>query len=544
MIVKQQPSSVIVDSVLVKQAVKLLKSGKYDGDKGLVSNHLMFASDSFYVCLAQLLSAILIHGHQPGAILRAVIQSIPKDIKGNLCSDENYRGIALTSSIGKVFDLVFLLRNESSLLTSDLQYAFKKGHGTVMCTLVVKEVVKHYLNNGSDVAGCFLDATKAFDRLRYDRLFSLLIDRNMNVIDLRALKDLYERQFICAKWKNSTSSSFGCTNGIRQGGIASPTLYCIYMDELLSRLKCDGYGCWMGRHYLASLCYADDLTLLSPTHAGLQNMLKTCEDFAAEFGLKYNAKKSVCILFCKKMATQRLTVWLCGERLDWVQQVKHLGNVLSYNLSETAEVNLKKGDMVGRTNLLYTCNAPDTVIREAFQKQVCHFYGVQAWDLSDPGIKTFHTMWNRCARRVLGLPSKTHTRFLPHLLHMDHSSAQVYGRFIKLVHTMTNSKNETVRYLAACGLQCKNSIIGQNIDIIGSLCDISVSDLMDQQTKTSFTPSQLQCSQEDLCIVQLIRDFRDVTIYLELDSDPKCEIVNICAIIPFRCVLNSNKYIL
>ena len=122
-----------------------------------------------------------------------------------------------------------------------------------MCTLIVKEVIKHYLNNGSNVAGCFLDASKAFDRLRYDRLFQLLIERNVNVLDLRALKDLYERQCISIKWCSAKSISFGCTNGIRQGGIASPTLYCIYADELLSRLKQSGYGCWVWQKILSRI---------------------------------------------------------------------------------------------------------------------------------------------------------------------------------------------------------------------------------------------------------------------------------------------------
>ena len=49
-------------------------------------------------------------------------------------------------------------------------------------TIKVKEAVQYYLNNGSDVAGCFLDATKAFNRIRYVRLFDLLLERQMSAI--------------------------------------------------------------------------------------------------------------------------------------------------------------------------------------------------------------------------------------------------------------------------------------------------------------------------------------------------------------------------
>ncbi len=51
------------------------------------------------------------------------------------------------------------MRYSHLLNTTDLQYAFKKGHSAVICTLVLKEVINYYLNNNSDVYTCFIDAT-------------------------------------------------------------------------------------------------------------------------------------------------------------------------------------------------------------------------------------------------------------------------------------------------------------------------------------------------------------------------------------------------
>ena len=58
-----------------------------------------------------------------------------------------------------------------------------------MCTAVIKEVVAHYTSNGS--FGCLLDATKAFDRVNYGKLFSLLCDRNLPGLVIRFLLDSY-----------------------------------------------------------------------------------------------------------------------------------------------------------------------------------------------------------------------------------------------------------------------------------------------------------------------------------------------------------------
>ncbi len=49
------------------------------------------------------------------------------------------------------------------------------------------------------------------------------------------------------------SRLFGTRKGIQQGGIVSPVLFCVYMDTLLKRLESEGYGCWIGSHFMALL---------------------------------------------------------------------------------------------------------------------------------------------------------------------------------------------------------------------------------------------------------------------------------------------------
>ncbi len=85
-----------------------------------------------------------------------------------------------------------------------MQYAFKKDHSTVMCTLVLKEVINYYLNNKSDVYTCFIDATKAFDRIRYDKLFQILIKRGVPALTLRTILDLFQRQVIRTVWRGQS----------------------------------------------------------------------------------------------------------------------------------------------------------------------------------------------------------------------------------------------------------------------------------------------------------------------------------------------------
>ena len=128
-----------------------------------------------------------------------------------------------------------------------------------------------------------LDASKAFDRVEYIKLFTVLRDRKMCPIVLRLLLNMYINQQIQVKWNNSISIQRGISNGVKQGECLSPTLFSVYLNKLIEILRNSNIGCRYGNHYMGIYCYADELTLLSPTYIGLQEMLKICERYANDY---------------------------------------------------------------------------------------------------------------------------------------------------------------------------------------------------------------------------------------------------------------------
>ena len=99
------------------------------------------------------------------------------------------------------------------------------------------ETVSHFTEGGSNVYACLLDASKAFDKVNYEKLFTLLLNRKMPAIFLRLILDSYLRQYMMTKWNNCLSTRFSVTNGVKQGGVLSPLLFIIYFDEMIYRLK-------------------------------------------------------------------------------------------------------------------------------------------------------------------------------------------------------------------------------------------------------------------------------------------------------------------
>ena len=102
----------------------------------------------------------------------------------------------------------------------------------------------------------------------------------------------YNNQSIQVKWNNAISKQSYTKNRVKQGGCISPSLFSVYLNKLIEILRTSNVGCRYGSQYMGVHCYVDDLSLLSPSFTGLQEMLRLCELYAIDHNIIFNAKKS------------------------------------------------------------------------------------------------------------------------------------------------------------------------------------------------------------------------------------------------------------
>ena len=160
--------------------------------------------------------------------------------------------------------------------TSMYQYGFKKSHSTSHCTFAVNETIQYYINNKSNVCATLLDASRAFDRVEYVQLFKSLMSKGICPVIARFLVFMYTNQNIRIKWGNTYSDRIYVSNGVKQGGVMSPLLFTLYIDNLLLRLKNSAVGCYIGTEFCGAFGYADDMVLLTPSIHNLRQMLRIC----------------------------------------------------------------------------------------------------------------------------------------------------------------------------------------------------------------------------------------------------------------------------
>ena len=133
-----------------------------------------------YILFALLFNAMIVHGFLPIGFNISAIQTLIKNRRIS-CNDwSNYRAVALRSPVALIFDWVNLNKNSDSFGLSYLQYGFKPKSSTTQCTFALLETINYHKQNDSNVYVLLLDATQAFDKVNYIKLFDLLITININ----------------------------------------------------------------------------------------------------------------------------------------------------------------------------------------------------------------------------------------------------------------------------------------------------------------------------------------------------------------------------
>ena len=80
-----------------------------------------------------------------------------------------------------------------------------------------------------------------------------------------------------------------------QGGVLSPFLFAVYVNDVLSRLADSKLGCFINCTCLNSIMYADDLILISICLMHLQLLVDICKQEFDKIDMQINGSKSGCL---------------------------------------------------------------------------------------------------------------------------------------------------------------------------------------------------------------------------------------------------------
>ena len=136
----------------------------------------------------------------------------------------------------------------------------------------------------------------------------------------------------------------------------------------------------MNGYLINHIMYADDLVLISPSSAGLCQLLRECEKFGINHDVKYNAKKSAVMIF--RYATLKgcfiPEFKLKGVTLHVVATYKYLGNYISDERSDDDDINRQRRTLYIQGNIiLRKCSMCSLEVKFTLSHSYCSpMYGV------------------------------------------------------------------------------------------------------------------------------------------------------------------------
>ena len=168
-------SSFSVDEV--KKCIHKLKTNKCPGPDNILNEFLKYSPQNILELYTDIFNVILKCGVVPQQWCIGYIHPLYKN-KGDPNDPNNYRGITITSCLGKLFTT--LINSRLGKFVGDMeligpeQAGFRSGYSTVDHIFVLNSLIDFYLFRKKRLYACFIDYKKAFDSIQRQQLWMKL----------------------------------------------------------------------------------------------------------------------------------------------------------------------------------------------------------------------------------------------------------------------------------------------------------------------------------------------------------------------------------
>ena len=312
----------------IQDIIRNLRKKKAPGDDLITNTALKFLPNNVILSLTRIINSAFRICYFPLAWKKAVIISIPKPGKDHK-QPENYRPIALLSSLSKIYERLILTHLQDKLKNKirPEQFAFRPEHSTTLQLTKLTHQLSENFNNDLNTASVFLDVEKAFDRVWHEGLLYKLSKLNISLEIVKIIQSFLTDRTFTTKIEHSFSTTRHVLAGVPQGSCLSPTLYLTYINDIPTTPKAN-----------LSL-FADDTMFFTsnknPKRATiqLQHQLNLASNWFHRWRIKINPTKTVGVLFGRSNTTHIPPLTIDNQPVNWSKQAKYLGVTIGRKLT-------------------------------------------------------------------------------------------------------------------------------------------------------------------------------------------------------------------
>lgn len=484
-VIEQMDITPVRDEVVI--ALKQINTAKSPGIDGIPAEVLQQGGDVVTDSVTALIVNVWNGSPVPQDWIDAILVSLfkGKGLKSN-CND--FRGISLLAVVGKVFTRLLLNRLQTHIcpvVVPESQCGFRAGRGTADMVFSARQLQEKCTEQHLPLYQVFVDLTKAFDTVNRTALWRILEKLGCPPTFVNMFKQLYSNMQAQVNFNGELSEPIPVDNGVKQGGIAAPTLFSIYFAVailhafknsdigILVRYRTTGKLFNLTRYkaktktfiaLVRDLLYADDCDLVAHSEHDMQRTLDLFSSACIAFGLTISLKKTK-VMFTPAPGAPYVepNILIQGTRLDVVDSFVYLGSSLSRDGSLDSEIDLRLGKASTAFGTLQKRVWSDRDL--ALSTKLCVYdacvvtsllYSCETWTPYRRHLKTLERFHQTCLRRILniswksltsdtevlskaGCPSiearivKNHMRWVGHVIRMDDSRLPkqlLYGELV------------------------------------------------------------------------------------------------------------------
>ena len=120
---------------------------------------------------------------------------------------------------------------------SRLQSGFRPGTGTREGIFNLRTICERATDVQKDKYICFIDYTKAFDRVKHFKMMECLSEIGIDDKDLQIISKLCWEQSACVRTESGMTSELKIKKGVRQGCVLSPNWFNLYTEKIFREVE-------------------------------------------------------------------------------------------------------------------------------------------------------------------------------------------------------------------------------------------------------------------------------------------------------------------
>jgi Reverse transcriptase (RNA-dependent DNA polymerase) len=303
----------------------------------------------------------------------------------------------------------------------------------------------------------------------------------------------------CVRWGSMYSSFVNLSCGVHQGGVLSPVLFAIYVDDIITDIDNKKLGCHISGLCCGIFLYADDILLLSVSVVQMQEMLDVCQNRFEKLDMIVNANKSICIRIGNRYDKQCAQLMTKLGPIAWGTELKYLGVYFVASRKCCFNLAVNKSKFYRSLNGILVkigtkCSPGVSLALIASYCVPCLTYGLAAMSLTKSETASIEHSFDRAFMKIFAsfdIKVIRACQFYSGYLTMAHQIDIMKLQFLKNVDNVTNSSmsrilhsvllkrqniNEYELIAEIYNIDAKDSIAACKVKVwskfANSLCDI------------------------------------------------------------------------